>query len=687
MSSSFSIEISRDDVPRSGASGSSRSSNRRSSRSRFRSSSNSSIGHDFDVTPSEHSFSAPYRASRSSGSKPFLWGGRAASSASSRGRGAAASGLFGAPVSANHSVDESASSVGPPSQAQRLQQQQKQLLLQSDEGAYADSSGLDGRVPATTGVFGGASPTTSYPQQQQQESEQDEAGGWRSMSLAAATGEGSLGRFAAARSTTGSRRLRNGACSSSNVLGLTPFRGGAAAQEGSERRPRGSVALQDGGETGAALRAVSVGEEVVLEETRTRLWLARGSVLWRFFLCALALRIGCSLGLLLVVLTTLGRMGRAVSCIDMSACVGGGGLLAFPVLLRAVPGFAMGLVAYESITGLLVAGLVLVLVPMVGNCYYTCQALLKGTRKAFLEEVRVTTCCTAWVGACVGVFIPVLFFTQQFCDRDRLDINAVHREDNSAVGAAAANMCKQVGLSRACVVMAGLCACSTALLVFQRYTRLWAALLAVGAVKFMFAGFLLCLTIMLGGQSNQMMLETMDKSLHSDGLQQSMVAQLGLFFAALKWGGYILAASNLATGAFTVWLSYLRSHVLSFTNMLVNFVFFFTNAVSFFAMTFENATLQVACNYEAFPMPQTDRALAEAALFCVFRPQFSFVWALVALLSFAHFIEFFLCAALFHKELRRGQQPYSQDNFHHALRAAPSIDSLPPKWGVGTERH
>ncbi|CDI75492.1 hypothetical protein, conserved [Eimeria praecox] len=695
MSSSFSIEISRDDVPRSGTSRSSRSSNRRSSRSRFRSSGSSSAENDFDVSPSEPSYSRPFSASRSGDSKPSLWGGRAATSSESSDDGAAASGFLGASISAQHSVDESASSVGPPFHAQ--QQRQQQLLLQSDEGASGDPLEPGGGIAAASGVFDVASAAASYIQQQQQQEEdaQEEeqqanaAGGWDAMSLSAAADEGC--------------RLRDIAYSSSNVRGLRDLgieaqasaEGGfAAAQEWGSRRLRGggggrgsssSSYMKDRRERCTALRAVSIGEDVLLEDNnnhKSSIWLVRGSVLWRFFLCALTLRISCSLALLIVVLTTLGRMGRAVSCMDMSACVGGGGLMAFPVLLRAAPGFAAGLVAYESITGSLVAGLVLVLLPMAGNCYFTCQALLKGTRKAFLEEVRVTTCCTAWVGACVGVFIPVLFFTQQFCDRDRLDINAVYRADNSAVGAASANMCKQVGLSRACVAVAALCACSTGLLVFQRYTRLWAALLSVGAIKFMLAGFLLCLTVMFGGQSNQMMLETMDKALHADGLQQPMVVQLGLFFAALKWGGYILAASNLATGAFTVWLSYLRSHLLSFVNMLINFIFFFTNAVSFFAMTFENATLQVACNYSAFPMPQTERATAEAALFCIFRPQFSFVWALVALLSFAHFVEFCLCAALVHGEVKKGQHYSQATSYSNAMRSALSVDSLPPKWGM-----
>ncbi|CDI83844.1 hypothetical protein, conserved [Eimeria acervulina] len=700
MSSSFSIEISREDVPRSGASRSSRSSNRRSSRSRFRSSSNSSRSHDFDVAPSESSYCEPFPASQSGESKVSFWRARAASSSSSR-SGAVASGLLGAPISAQRSVDASGSSIGPPFSSQQQQKQQQQLRLQPDEGAY-------GEVDSASGVFGGASAAASYPHQQQEEQhQQDGAVGWGAVSLSAPAGEGSLGgRPAASRGSNASSHSHGVACSSSNALGLRAFEGAsagggfAAAPKQSSRGPRGSSgrscsgALKERRESRAALRAMSVGEEEVVLEN-SKLWLARGSVLWRFFLCALALRVGCWLALLVVVLTTLGRMGRAVSCIDMGACVGGGGLLAFPVLLRAAPSFAAGLVAYESITGLLVAGLVLVLLPMAGNCYYTCQALLKGTRKAFLEEVRMTTCCTAWVGACVGVFIPVLFFTQQFCDRDRLDINAVYRADNAAVGAASANMCKQLGLSRACVVVAALCACSTGMLVFQRYTRLWAALLAVGGIKFMLAGFLLCLTVMFGGQSNQMMLETMDKAPEvngAEGLQQPMVVQLGLFFAALKWGGYILAASNLATGAFTVWLSYLRSHLLSFMNMLITFVFFFTNAVSFFAMTFENATLQVVCNYSAFPMPQTDRAAAEAALFCVFRPQFIFVWALVALLSCAHFVEFCLCAALFHGELKKSSshQQYSNDENNCSsssssdavIPSAHSIDSLPPKWGT-----
>lgn len=423
----------------------------------------------------------------------------------------------------------------------------------------------------------------------------------------------------------------------------------------------------------------TMGEDVVIG-SKSKLWLAPGSVLWRFFCSALALRIGSSLALLVVVLTTLGRMGKAVSCVDMSNCVDGGGIMAFPTLLRALPNFGAGIVAYQAITGSLVAGLVLILLPMAGNCYFTCQALLKGTKKAYLEEVRVTTYCTAWVGACVGVFIPPAFFTEQFCGATSFDVNAAYRDEGSPIAAASRNMCDQVGFSWACIGVALLCVCSNALLLFQRYSRLWAALLGLGCLKFMFAGFLLCFTIMLGGQSNEMMLETMDdahrKATELAGLQRSMVAQLGLVFASLKWGGYILAFGNLACGASTLWAAHLRSHLLSCTNMVANFVLFFVNAVSFFAMLFEFATFRVVCNYPMYPMTQSKRARAEAAFICSARPQFMFMWFLVALLALIHLIEFFVSAVLFQRELCRSKPRTG------ALMSAPSIDSLPPKWGI-----
>ncbi|KAL8447081.1 hypothetical protein Emed_004605 [Eimeria media] len=408
-----------------------------------------------------------------------------------------------------------------------------------------------------------------------------------------------------------------------------------------------------------------------------RLWLAQGSVLWRVFCFALAARVGSSLLLLILVLTTLGRMGRAVTCVDMTNCVGGGGILAFPVLLRTLPNFGAGIVAYEAITESLVAGLVLMLLPIVGNCYFTCQALVKGTKKAFLDEVRATTCCTAWLGACVGAFLPPAFITEQFCDPAHFDVNVAYRTGATSVEAASRNMCDQVGLSRACAAVAVLCFCSSALLLFQRYSRLWAALLGLGCCKFMFSGFILCFTIMFGGQANEMMLEAIDgQGASEDGLQRPMMTQLGLFFALLKWGGFILAFSNLACGAFTVWAAHLRSHLLSCANLVANFVFFFINAVAFFAMLFESATLRMVCNYQNYPMVQSQRALAEAAFFCTIKPQFLFVWFLVALLALIHLIEFLVSAVLFQREF------CSSAAKTPAIMSAPSIDSLPPKWGV-----
>lgn len=419
------------------------------------------------------------------------------------------------------------------------------------------------------------------------------------------------------------------------------------------------------------------GEDVVIS-SQSKLWVAPGSVLWRFFLCTLAARIGSSLALLVVVLTTLGRMGKAVSCVDMSNCVGGGGIMAFPILLRALPTFGTGIEAYEAITESMVAGMVLILVAMAGNCYYTCQALLKGTKKAYLEEVRMTTCCTAWVGACVGAFIPPTYFTEQFCDAESFDVNSAYRDEGSPTEAASRNMCDQVWFARSCVGVALLCMCSTALLLFQRYSRFWAALLGLGCLKFMLAGFVLCFTIAIGGQGNEMMLETMDKSITTDQsrLYSPMVTQLGLMFAALKWGGCILAISNLACGAFTIWAAHLRSHLLSCTNMVANFVFFFVNAVSFFAMLFEFATLRMVCNYQLYPMEQSRRAVAEAALFCTIKPKFLFVWFLVALLAFIHLAEFFLTGVLFHREFGKAKTRT------RSLMSVPSIDSLPPRWGV-----
>ncbi|KAL8434200.1 hypothetical protein ACSSS7_003301 [Eimeria intestinalis] len=410
-----------------------------------------------------------------------------------------------------------------------------------------------------------------------------------------------------------------------------------------------------------------------------RLWLAQGSVLWRLFCFALGARVGTALLLLVMVLTTLGRMGRAVTCVDMSNCVGGGGILAFPVLLRTLPNFGAGIVAYEAITESLVAGLVLMLLPMAGNCYYTCQALVKGTKKAFLDEMRATTWCTAWLGACLGAFLPPAFITEQFCDPANFDVNVAYRASATSVEAASRNMCDQAGLSRACVAVGVLCVCSSAVLLFQRYSRLWAALLGLGCLKFMFSGFILCFTIMFGGQANEMMLEAIDGhglNPMEEGLQRPMMTQLGLFFALLKWGGFILAFSNLACGAFTVWAAHLRSHLLSCVNLVANFVFFFINAVAFFAMLFESATLRMVCNYRDYPMDQSQRALAEAAFFCTIRPQFLFVWFLVALLALIHLIEFLVSAVLFQREFcsLAAKSP--------ALMSAPSIDSLPPKWGT-----
>ncbi|KAL8446640.1 hypothetical protein Emag_004700 [Eimeria magna] len=410
-----------------------------------------------------------------------------------------------------------------------------------------------------------------------------------------------------------------------------------------------------------------------------RLWLAQGSVLWRVFCFALAARVGTSLLLLVMVLTTLGRMGKAVTCVDMSNCVGGGGILAFPVLLRTLPNFGAGIVAYEAITESLVAGLVLMLLPIMGNCYYTCQALVKGTKKAFLDEVRATTCCTAWLGACVGAFLPPAFITEQFCDPANFDVNVAYRTEATSVEAATRNMCDQVGFSRACVAVAVLCFCSSALLLFQRYSRLWATLLGLGCFKFMFSGFILCFTIMFGGQATEMMLEAIDghgANPMEEGLQRPMMTQLGLFFALLKWGGFILAFSNLACGAFTVWAAHLRSHLLSCANLVANFVFFFINAVAFFAMLFESATLRMVCNYQNYPMVQSQRALAEAAFFCTIRPQFLFVWFLVALLALIHLIEFLVSAVLFQREF------CSSAAQTLAIMSAPSISSLPPKWGT-----
>ena len=192
----------------------------------------------------------------------------------------------------------------------------------------------------------------------------------------------------------------------------------------------------------------------------------------------------------------------------------------------------------------------------------------------------------------------------------------------------------------------------------------------------MFAGYQLCFTIMFGGQSSEMMLEVMNSSRQALGLQAPIVLQLGLFFALLKWGGYILAFSNLACGAYTVWAAYLRSHLLSFTKLVVNFVFFFVNAVAFCAMLFEFATLRVVCNYPQYPMVQSERAQAQAAFFCTIKPQFMFVWLLVALLALIHFVEFFVNAVLFHQEYCRPKHKTV------AMVSARSIDSLPPKSGL-----
>ncbi|CDJ41251.1 hypothetical protein, conserved [Eimeria tenella] len=666
MSSSFSIEISRDDFPQRGASRSSKQSSRRNN--------SSSVSHEFDVTPSEPFYPESGRAGQRGRWQPMARG-----EAQTPGGSENEASVSSAPASASPSAGPSGCSVDATQQQQQKlkQQQHRQRQLQQPEGegvCYLNQSRSEVDDVQSSFVSGEAYDRSCQPEQPVNTN--DEAP-WENMQLAPLAIEGSVASGGGASRALGSagRASPAGAAAGSSALlrhasttggrGPTRQRSGRK-QEGILKRPTEKWTLAQS----------SVGEDVVIGQRGTKLWLAPGSVLWRFFLCALALRIGSSLALLVIVLTTLERMGRAVSCVDMSKCGGGGGILAFPILLRALPNFGIGVTAYESITGSLVAGLVLMLLPMAGNCYFTCQALLKGTRKAYLDEVKVTTCCTAWVGACVGVFIPVVFLTYQFCDLERFDVNGSLRPDSASIGAASINMCNQLGLSCACLGVAILCACSTGLLVFQRYSRLWAAQLGLGCVKFMLAGYLLCSTIMLGGQSNQMMLETMDTAVHTGGLQSAMIVQMGLFFAALKWGGYILAVSNMASGAFTVWMAHLRSHLLSCTNMLINFVFFFTNAVSFFAMTFEFATLNVVCDYPTYPMQQTERAAAEAAFFCTIRPHFIFLWLLVALLSVVRLAELLVSALLFHREFCSAKIPKPG-----ALPSAPSIDSLPPKWG------
>lgn len=405
-------------------------------------------------------------------------------------------------------------------------------------------------------------------------------------------------------------------------------------------------------------------------------WLVPGSVLWRLSCAALALRIATSLALLVVVFTALGWLGKAVSCVDMSNCVGAGGVMAYPTLLRTTPNFGAGIVAYETITGSLVAGLVLMLLPMAGSCYFTCQALLKGTKKAYLDDVRITTCCTAWVGACVGIFIPPVFFTQQFCDLTNFDVNSAYRSEGSPVPAVSGNICDQLRLVQACLAVAALCVCSIGLLLFQRYSRLWAALLGLGCLKCTLSGFLLCITVTVVRESSEMILEIMNSEKEGVGLQAPMVNQLGLFASALTWGGCILALSNLACGALTVWAAHLRSHLLSCTNLVCNFVFFFVNAVSFCAMLFEKATFTVVCNYTLYPMIQSERARAEAASLCTIKPQFTFAWLLVFLLTLMHLSAFIVSALLFQREFCRSKPKTG------ALISAPSIDSLPPKWGV-----
>ncbi|OEH75454.1 uncharacterized protein LOC34620445 [Cyclospora cayetanensis] len=634
MSSSFSIEISDDAVPRSGD----------------LTSDSSSTSQEFDLTPSEPSALVPSQASQ-----PPEW-----QAVTDRGEEAGTPpGLT--PRTANsasvgHSAELTVFPVNPATSS--LQRDpQPQLEWAPD----ASSSQLDAEyAPSSKASHYGREafePRNSVCSVKQQEQRQEKKL-WNpsSSSLSAPEGNPVSGQ-SPVPAAKGSFRV--------SVSTVPPGRQSTGGQpcEGILKRRTEKWTEQS-----------IMGEDVI--GSRGRLWLAPGSVLWRFFLCVLALRIGSSLALLVVVLTTLGQMGRAVSCVDMSNCVGGGGIMAFPILLRALPSFGAGIVAYEAITGSLVAGLVLVLVPMAGNCYYTCQALLKGTRKAYLEEVRVTTCCAVWVSACVGVFIPPAFFTQQFCNTSSFDVNAALRSDSFTVEAVSSNMCRQTGMSQACIAVALLCACSTALLQFQRYSRLWATLLALGSIKFMFGGFLLCFTVMFGGQSNQMMLEVMDDTGDDEGLQAPMIIQQGLFFASLKWGGFILAFGNMACGAFTVWMAYLRSNLLSCTNMVLNFVFFFVNAVSFFAMMFQFTTLQVVCNYSLYPMTQTSRALAEAAFFCTFKPQFMFVWLFVALLAFLHLFILLVSAILFHKEYCR---PMLRTG---VLVAAPSVDSLPPKWGA-----
>lgn len=409
---------------------------------------------------------------------------------------------------------------------------------------------------------------------------------------------------------------------------------------------------------------------------RDKRWLVPGSVLWRLSCAALALRFASSLALLMVVFTTLGWLGKSVSCADMSHCVGVGGVMAYPTLLRTTPNFGAGIVAYETITGSLVAGLVLMLLPLAGSCYFTCQALLKGTKKAYLEDVRITTCCTAWIGACVGIFIPPFFSTKQFCNLTNFDVNSAYRSEGSPVPAVSSNICDQLRLVEVCVAVAALCVCCTGLLVFQRYSRFWGTLLGLGCLKCMLSGFLLCITITVVRESSEMILEIMNSEKQGVGLQAPMVDQLNLLCSSLTWGGCILALSNMACGALTVWAAHLRSHLLSCTNLVCNFVFFFVNAVSFCAMLFEKATFTVVCDYTLYPMVQSERARAEAAALCTIKPQFTFAWFLVALLALMHLCAFIVSAFLFQREFCRSKPKTG------ALISAPSIDSLPPKWGV-----
>lgn len=651
MSSSFSIEISEDE-----------------NEVNEQSNSSSIASAEADLAPSDPPASGQLNQWQNTGQDAE--GAGATSEGSLAGRFAAASQCV-------ETHRPTAGDAAASTQQQQLQQQQRQQQVSEARSSIEPRQSIRDDVPSSAPQSGEGLPALEHvgsgpsahpsPLKQQQTPPQQQ---WNRTSSSHSQREGTLPAesLSDVPRSTNAPALANSLRAFASTVGPPRIASSGQPYEGILKRRTENSAAQS-----------TMGDDVVIG-SKNKLWLAPGSVLWRLVCCALALRIGSSLSLLVVVLTTLGRMGKAVTCVDMSKCLGGGGIMAIPILLRTQPNFGAGIVAYETITEALVAGLVLILVPTVGSCYYTCQALLKGTKKAYLDDVRVTTCCTAWVGACVGAFIPPAFFTEQFCDPANFDVNSVYRAADSPAAAVSRNMCDQVGLSRACIGVALLCACSAGLLLFQRYSRLWASLLGLGCLKFVFAGFLLCFTVMSGGQSNEMMLETMDEynrpSTPLAGLSRPMLVQLGLLFASLKWGGFILALSNLACGAFTIWAAHLRSHLLSCTNLVVNFVFFFVNAVSFFAMLFEFTTLQMICNYDTFPMSQSERARAEAAFICTIRPQFIFMWFLVALSALIHLIEFIISAMLFQREFCRARPKAG------SMLSAPSIDSLPPKWGV-----